>query len=141
MNADVVIGAVLSPSARAPILITRKMLKLMKSGSVIVDVAIDQGGMCETSRPTTLEFPIYIEEGVIHYCVTNMPGAVPRTSTYGITNVTLPYTLKIANQGFIQAIKTDFSIANGVNTYKGFVTNNEVALAHKIDYKSLNLII
>lgn len=136
-DADVVVCAVLTPGARAPILITREMLKTMKPGSVIVDVSIDQGGICETSRPTTHTDPIYVELGVIHYCVTNMPGAVPRTSTYALTNVTLPYALKLANLGFVAAVKSDPALATGVNTYDGHITFEAVAKAHGLEYQPL----
>jgi len=140
-DADVVIGAVLATGARAPILITREMLKTMKPGSVIVDVSIDQGGICETSHPTTHTDPVYVEEGVIHYCVTNMPGAVPRTSTLALTNVTLPYALKLANLGFVKAVKKDPALAKGVNVYKGHVTCEGVAKAHGLQYKPLEELI
>ena len=136
-RADVVIGAVLVPGARAPHVVTREMVRNMKPGSVIVDVAIDQGGCIETSRPTTHADPVFVEEGVIHYCVTNMPGAVPRTSTYALTNATLPYALKLANLGFVEAVKSDPALAKGVNVYKGFVTCEGVAKAHGLEYKPL----
>ena len=140
-EADVVIGAVLTPGARAPILVTREMIQNMKPGSVIVDVDIDQGGIFETARPTTHEAPVYTEEGVIHYCVTNMPGAVPRTSTIAITNVTLPYTIKLANLGFVQAIREDAALAKGVNVYGGYVTNEAVAKAHGLEVRRLEKLI
>jgi len=136
-DADVVVGAVLTPGARAPILVTREMVRSMKPGSVIVDVDIDQGGIFETARPTTHENPVYIEEGVIHYCVTNMPGAVPRTSTIALTNATMPYALDLANLGFIEAVKRDASLAKGVNVYAGYVTNQGVAEAHGLEYRPL----
>jgi len=125
LDADVVIGAVLVAGAKAPKLVTREMLKSMKNGAVIVDVAIDQGGCFETSKPTTHQDPVYDVEGVIHYCVANMPGAVPVTSTMALTNATLPYALEIANKGWKQAaiesnpIKTGLNIVNGQVTYKG----------------------
>jgi len=136
-DADVVISGIYTTGARAPILITREMLKTMKPGSIIVDVSIDQGGICETSRPTTHTDPVYVEEGVIHYCVTNMPGAVPRTSTIALTNVTLPYALKLANLGFVEAVKSDPALAKGVNVYKGYVTCEGVAKAHGLEYRPL----
>jgi len=136
-RADVVIGAVLVPGARAPYVVTREMVRSMKPGSVIVDVAIDQGGCIETSRPTTHADPIYVEEGVIHYCVTNMPGAVPRTSTYALTNATLPYALKLANLGLVEAVRGDPALAKGVNVYKGHVTCEGVAKAHGLEYRPL----
>jgi alanine dehydrogenase len=125
--ADLVIGAVLIPGAKAPRLVTRDDLKLMKPGSVIIDVAIDQGGCLETSRPTTHSDPTYIEEDVVHYCVTNMPGAVGRTSTFALCNVTLPWVMRIAAQGTEAAIKTSAPIASAVNIHRGEVTNRAVA--------------
>ncbi len=126
-RADLVIGAVLVPGAAAPKLITRKMLSLMKKGCVIVDVAIDQGGCVETARPTTHSDPVYEVDGIIHYCVANMPGAVPRTSTFALTNKTLPLALDIANKGPYKAAREDRSIMRGINTYLGRLTNKEVA--------------
>jgi alanine dehydrogenase len=128
-DADLVVGAVLIPGARAPRLVTREMLKLMKNGSVIVDVAIDQGGCIETSRPTTHKDPTYIVEGVVHYCVTNMPGAVGRTSTFALCNATLPYARAIANQGWEKAAAADAGLAAGLNMRAGNVTNAGVAAA------------
>jgi len=113
----------------------------MRPGSVIVDVAIDQGGCIETSRPTTHTDPIYVEEGVIHYCVTNMPGAVPRTSTYALTNATLPYALQLANLGFVEAVKSNAVLAKGVNVYKGEVTCEGVASAHGLEYTPLEILL
>lgn len=124
---DVLVGAVLLPGARAPHLVTRGMVQSMQRGSVIVDIAIDQGGCVETSRPTSHMDPIYIVDGVVHYCVTNMPGAVARTSTFALTNATFPYVEKIANLGFEGAIEADPSLWRGVNTYSGRLTNSEVA--------------
>lgn len=126
-EADLVIGAVLVPGARAPRLMTRDMVREMQPGSVIVDVAIDQGGCVETARPTTHSQPTYVEEGVVHYCVTNMPGAVARTSTYALTNVTLPYALALANLGVEEAVRRDRSLAEGLNVYDGVVTHPAVA--------------
>ena len=128
-RADLVIGAVLVPGATAPKLITREMLSLMQKGAVIVDVAIDQGGCVETAKPTTHSDPVYEVDGIIHYCVTNMPGAVPRTSTFALTNVTLPYALDIANNGLRRAIQKDPALKKGINTYGGKLTNREVAVA------------
>jgi alanine dehydrogenase len=125
--ADLVIGAVLVVGARAPRLVTRDMLKLMKPGSVIVDVAIDQGGCVETSHPTTHADPIFIVDNVVHYCVTNMPGAVGRTSTYALTNVTAPYALKIANEGWPKFARKDPGLAAGVNMVEGVITCKPVA--------------
>ena len=132
--ADLVVGGVLITGAKAPKLITRDMLKLMKKGSVIVDVAIDQGGSVETARPTTHEDPVYEIDGVIHYCVANMPGAVPVTSTIALTNATLPYAVKIANQGYKKAIMEDPEIKKGANIVLGKVTYEGVADAFDIDY-------
>jgi alanine dehydrogenase len=126
-RADVVIGAVLLPGAKAPQLVTRHMVKSMKPGSVIVDVAVDQGGCIETTRPTSHSDPIFLVDEVIHYCVTNMPGAVPRTSTYALSNATLPYAVKLANTGFIQAVKEDPALARGVNVHRGQITCSAVA--------------
>ncbi len=126
-NSDLVIGAVLIPGASAPKLVTREMLKTMQRGSVIVDVAVDQGGCIETTRPTTHSNPTFFVEDVLHYCVANMPGAVPRTSTFALTNATLPYTLKLANKGFIEAIRSDPGLCEGVNTFKGHITYKAVA--------------
>jgi alanine dehydrogenase len=126
-KADMVIGAVLIPGASAPKLVTRDMVKAMKNGAVIVDVAVDQGGCIETTHPTTHSDPTYVVDGVVHYCVANMPGAVPRTSTFALTNVTLPYALTIANRGVVDAVRHDDSLKAGVNTFKGRVTCEPVA--------------
>jgi len=126
--ADLVIGGVLIAGAAAPKLITRDIVRGMKSGSVIVDVAIDQGGCCETARPTTHDEPTYVVDGVIHYCVANMPGSVPRTSTYALNNATLPYILALADNG-LQALRGDRNFLNGLNVYQGKVTNLPVATA------------
>ncbi|MDP2331096.1 MAG: alanine dehydrogenase [Reyranella sp.] len=126
-RADLLVGAVLVPGAAAPKLVTREMVAAMKPGSVIVDIAIDQGGCCETSRPTTHSHPIYIEEGVIHYCVTNMPGAVARTSTFALNNATLPFVLALADKGWRQAIADDPHLRNGLNVHAGQLTCRPVA--------------
>ncbi|HZQ66612.1 MAG TPA: alanine dehydrogenase [Gaiellaceae bacterium] len=136
-EADVVIGAVLIPGAKAPKLITRPMLKEMKPGAVFCDVAIDQGGCAETSRPTTHSEPVYVVDGVTHYCVANMPGAVPITSTKALTNATLPYVEAIANQGLAGAVAHDPALARGVNVLGGNVTYEAVAEAHGLDYAPL----
>jgi alanine dehydrogenase len=136
-EADVVIGAVLIPGAVAPKLVTRQMVADMKDGSVICDVAIDQGGCFETARPTTHSDPVYTVEGVTHYCVANMPGAVPVTSTKALTNATLPYVEAIANLGLREAIAQDAALALGVNVLDGKVTYEAVAEAHGIDYTPL----
>jgi alanine dehydrogenase len=139
--ADLVVGAVLIPGAKAPKLVTRRMLKLMKQGSVIVDVAVDQGGCIETIKPTTHSNPIYEVEGVIHYAVANMPGAVSRTSTYALTNATFPYALEIANKGWVKAAKGNPTIWTGVNTLRGQVTDAAVARAFRMKYTALEDII
>lgn len=132
-KADVVVGAVLVEGYKAPKIVTREMIKGMKSGSVIVDVAIDQGGIFETSRATTHSNPVYTEEGVLHYCVANMPGAFPRTSTFALTNATLPYALKLANEG-LNVLKKDEGFLKGLNLFKGKVTNKGVAEAFDMEY-------
>jgi|SRR5947209_1602830 len=126
-TSDLVIGGVLIPGASAPKLVTRQMVSRMKKGAVIVDVAIDQGGCIETARPTTHSNPSYVEEGVVHYCVTNMPAAVPHTSTLALTNATFPYVMKLAQMGPAAAIKSDDGIREGVNTFQGHVTYPAVA--------------
>ncbi len=126
-RADLLIGAVLIPGRAAPKLVTRAMIGQMKPGSVVVDVAVDQGGCFETTRPTTHSDPVYTVDGVVHYCVANMPGAVPRTSTFGLTNATLPYALALANKGLKQASLDDPGLLEGINTLKGFVTSKPVA--------------
>jgi alanine dehydrogenase len=136
-EADVVIGAVLIPGALAPRLITREMVAGMKEGSVLADVAIDQGGCAETSRPTTHSHPVYTVEGVTHYCVANMPGAVPITSTKALTNATLPYVEAIADHGLAEAVARDPALARGVNVVDGKVTYEAVAEAHGLDYQPL----
>ena len=131
--ADLVIGGVLVAGAVAPKLITRDIIRGMRPGSVIVDVAIDQGGCCETSRPTTHDAPTYIVDGVTHYCVANMPGSVPRTSTYALSNATLPYVLAIADHG-LQALRDNLHLLNGLNVHQGKVTNQSVATALGFTY-------
>lgn len=137
-RADLVIGAVLLKGGKAPHLVTREMISTMKPGSVIVDVAVDQGGCVETTHPTTHSNPIFLVDGVVHYCVANMPGAVPRTSTFGLSNATFPYVLKLANQGFEQAIATDKALALGVNIHRGKITYQAVAEAFGLPYTPLN---
>ena len=126
--ADLVIGGVLIAGAAAPKLITRNIVSKMKPGSVIVDVAIDQGGCCETAHPTTHDAPTYVVDGVVHYCVANMPGAVPQTSTYALNNATLPYVLALADNG-LQALRNDQHLLNGLNVHQGKITNQLVATA------------
>lgn len=131
--ADLVIGSVLIPGKKAPKLITRTMMRNMIAGSVFVDVAIDQGGCAETSRPTTHGNPTYVEEGVLHYCVTNMPGACAKTSTMALTNATMEYALQIANKGYRQALRENPGLLEGLNVHHGHVTNSSVA--HDLGYK------
>jgi len=138
-SVDLLIGAVLVPGAKAPKLISREMLKVMKPGSVFVDIAIDQGGCAETSRATTHENPIYFEEETLHYCVANMPGAYCRTATQALTNVTIPYAIKLANLGLIDAIKQVPELKTGLNTYQGHVVYKAVADAHGMPYQELKL--
>jgi alanine dehydrogenase len=138
VEADVVIGAVLIPGAVAPKLITRDMVREMKAGSVLCDVAIDQGGCAETSRPTTHSDPVYVVDDVTHYCVANMPGAVPITSTKALTNVTLPYVEAIAEHGLREAVAHDLALARGVNVLEGKITYEAVAEAHNLDYSPLD---
>ncbi len=140
-KADLVVGAVLIAGAKAPHLVTRDMLKLMKPGSVIVDVAVDQGGCIETIKPTTHQDPTYVIDGVIHYGVANMPGAVPMTSTIGLTNATLPYALDIANKGYLKAIKESKEIALGVNIINGKVTYKGVSDAFNLPLVPLNQVV
>ena len=129
LSADLVIGAVLVPGAAAPKLVSRQMVKAMKTGAVVVDIAIDQGGCFETSRPTTHADPTYIVDDVVHYCVTNMPGAVPRTSTYALNNATLPFVLALAKKGWKRALADDEHLRNGLNVARGKITHPEVAAA------------
>jgi alanine dehydrogenase len=136
-NCDLLIGGVLIPGAKAPKLVTAEMVSTMRRGSVIVDVAIDQGGCIETVRPTSHSNPTFEVDGVIHYCVTNMPGAVPRTSTFALSNVTLPYGLQLASLG-MQAVAKDAALAKGVNVYKGQVTYPAVAEAFGLEYTPLD---
>ncbi len=133
-NADLVIGAVLVPGAAAPKLVSRQMLKTMKAGAVLVDVAIDQGGCFETSHATTHQEPTYIIDDIVHYCVANMPGGVARTSTYALNNVTLPHALRIANMGWKKALEADHHLLNGLNVHKGKITCEPVAVAQNLDY-------
>ena len=140
-HADLVIGAVLVVGAAAPKLVTRDMLHLVPQGAVLVDVAVDQGGCFETTHATTHSNPTYYEEGVLHYCVANMPGAVPRTSTFALTNATLPYALDLANKGFEKAIADDAGLAEGVNTYAGKLTYEAVATSQGLEYTPLNTLL
>jgi alanine dehydrogenase len=140
-SADLIVGAVLVPGAAAPLLVTRGMLKDVPNGAVIVDVAVDQGGCIETTHPTTHSDPTYYVEGVLHYCVANMPGAVPRTSTFALTNATLPYALKLANKGFFEAIRSDPGLKEGVNTYAGHCTYQAVAESQGLPYTSIDALV
>jgi alanine dehydrogenase len=133
-SADLLIGAVLVPGAAAPKLVDRTMLRTMKPGSVLVDVAIDQGGCFETSRPTTHAAPTYVEEGIVHYCVANMPGAVARTSTFALNNATLPFTLNLANKGYRQALLDDPQLCAGLNVHRGELTYRAVADEQGLPY-------
>jgi alanine dehydrogenase len=136
-HADLLVGGVLIPGAAAPKLVTRDMIRSMKKGSVIVDVAIDQGGCVETAHATTHSNPVYDVDGVTHYCVANMPGAVPRTSTIALTNATLPYTRTLARRGFRDAVASDVGLAEGVNVYNGRITYKAVAESQGRDYSAL----
>jgi alanine dehydrogenase len=134
--ADLVIGAVLIPGAKSPRLVSAADLGRMKPGAVIIDVAIDQGGCVETARPTTHSDPTYIEQGIVHYCVTNMPGAVGRTSTYALCNVTFPYIRRIVNDGLAGAVAADGGLAEAVNVHEGRVTNGAVAEALGLSFEA-----
>jgi len=138
-EADLVIGAVLIPGARCPMLVPRDYLARMKPGAVIVDVGVDQGGCCETTRPTTHADPTYVVDGIVHYGVANMPGAVGRTSTFGLTNATISYLLRLANEGCAKACQADAGLALGVNTAHGTVTNKPVAEAFDLPYEPYTL--
>jgi alanine dehydrogenase len=137
MAADLVIGAVLVPGARAPKLVARDVVARMKPGAVVVDVAVDQGGCFETTKPTTHSDPVYVVDGVLHYCVSNMPGIVPRTSTTALTNATHPYLMQLASQGVEESIRADAGLAKGVNLSGGKITCREVAVAHGLRFDPL----
>ena len=141
LGADLVVGAVLVPGAKAPHLVTADMVAAMRPGSVLVDISIDQGGCFETSHVTTHSEPTYLVGDVVHYCVGNMPGAVPRTSTYALTNVTLPYVVAIADRGLADAVRSDPALALGVNVHSGLVTNDGVAAAHGMESTPLGSIV
>jgi len=134
-EADVVIGAVLLPGAQAPKLITHDMISKMKAGSVVVDVAIDQGGCFETSKPTTHADPTFVVDGVLHYCVANMPGAVARTSTFALTNATYPFVEALANRGVMKALSIDHHLRNGLSVHKGVLTSKPVAQAQGLEFE------
>src|SRR5437763_2457969 len=137
IGADLVVGAVLVPGAKAAKLISNELVSRMKPGSVLVDISIDQGGCFEDSRPTTHADPTYMVHNSVFYCVANMPGAVPHTSTYGLTNVTLPYAVALANLGWRDALRADPALALGLNTYAGELTSEPVAAAHGYSARSL----
>jgi alanine dehydrogenase len=138
VDADLVIGAVLVPGAKAPTLVSDDLVSRMKPGSVLVDISIDQGGCFESSRPTTHSHPTYPVHGSLFYCVANMPGAVPHTSTYALTNVTLPYAERIANSGWRSAVRDDVALARGVNVVEGTVVYGPVAEAHGLSWRHLD---
>jgi len=141
LDADLVIGAVLVPGAKAPMLVSNDLVSRMKAGSVLVDIAIDQGGCFEDSRPTTHADPVYKVHESVFYCVANMPGAVPHTSTYALTNVTLPYALEIADRGWQDALRADPVLAKGLNTYAGEITYASVADAHGLRATTLEAVL
>ena len=141
LQADLVIGAVLVPGAKAPKLVSNELVSRMKAGSVLVDIAIDQGGCFADSRPTTHDDPTYTVHESVFYCVANMPGAVPRTSTYGLTNVTLPYAVQLADNGWHAALKADAALAKGLNTHAGALTNGPVAQAHDLPHTALETVL
>jgi alanine dehydrogenase len=141
IDADLVIGAVLVPGAKAPTLISNELVSRMLPGSVLVDIAIDQGGCFEDSRPTTHADPVYMVHESVFYCVANMPGAVPHTSTYALTNVTLPFAVEIANRGWRDALRSDPVLALGLNTYDGELTSSPVAEAHGLPFVSLEAVL
>jgi alanine dehydrogenase len=141
LDADLVIGAVLVPGAKAPTLVSNELVSRMKPGSVLVDISIDQGGCFEDSHPTTHADPTYAVHNSVFYCVANMPGAVPNTSTYALTNVTLPYAVELANHGWKDALRSDAALAKGLNTFAGHVTNAPVAEAHSMDHVALETVL
>jgi len=141
IDADLVIGAVLVPGAKAPTLISNELVSRMKRGSVLVDISIDQGGCFEDSRPTTHADPTYPVHGSVFYCVANMPGAVPHTSTYALTNVTMPYVLEIANLGWREAMRADVTLAGGLHTHEGALTCHPVAEAHGLPWTTAEQVI
>lgn len=141
VEADLVIGAVLIPGAKAPKLVTNELVAKMKPGSVLVDIAIDQGGCFEDSHPTTHAEPTFQVHNSVFYCVANMPGAVPNTSTYALTNATLPYIVSLANNGWVEALRRDSALALGLNTHDGKVVYKEVAEAHGLEHVELSTLI
>jgi alanine dehydrogenase len=141
LTADLVIGSVLIPGAKAPKLVSNDLVSRMKRGSVLVDIAVDQGGCFADSHPTTHEDPTFMVHGSLFYCVANMPGAVPNTSTYALTNATMPYVRAIANLGWKQAMKADAALARGLNTHDGHVTNPAVANAHHLTLAAMGTVL
>lgn len=141
VEADLVVGAVLIPGAKAPKLVTNELVAKMKPGSVLVDIAIDQGGCFEDSHPTTHAEPTFMVHNSVFYCVANMPGAVPNTSTYALTNATLPYILELANRGWAEALRRDAALARGLNTHEGQVVYREVAEAHGLEHVELSTLL
>lgn len=141
LDADLVIGAVLIPGAKAPKLVTNELVSRMKPGSVLVDIAIDQGGCFEDSRPTTHAEPTFQVHDSVFYCVANMPGAVPNTSTYALTNATLPYIVELADRGWVEALRRDPALAKGLNTHDGKVVYREVAEAHGLEHVELETLL
>ncbi|MGH3425072.1 MAG: alanine dehydrogenase, partial [Nocardioidaceae bacterium] len=141
LEADMVIGAVLVPGAKAPTLVTNEMVSRMRPGAVLVDISVDQGGCFEDSRPTTHDDPTYAVHDTVFYCVANMPGAVPHTSTYALTNVTLPYTLALADKGWRQAMRDDAGLALGLNTHHGQVTNERVAATFGVAHRDVEAVL
>jgi alanine dehydrogenase len=141
VSADLVIGAVLVPGAATPKLVSREMVKRMRPGSVLVDIAIDQGGCFETSRPTTHSHPTYVDEGVVHYCVTNMPGAVARTSTFALNNATMPFIQALADKGWRQALRDDIHLCHGLNVHAGHVTHDAVARDLGLPYTDVDRVL
>ncbi len=140
-TADLIVGAVLIPGAKAPHLITRKMLKTMRPGTVLVDVAVDQGGCIETCKPTTHENPTYVIDGIVHYCVANMPGAVPYTSTVALTNATLPYVIQLANKGWKKACRENLELKKGLNVVNGKVVYQGVAEAFELPFTGVDAVL
>ncbi|MBN2350238.1 MAG: alanine dehydrogenase, partial [Bacteroidales bacterium] len=140
-ESDLIIGAVLLPGAKAPVLVKKEHLKIMKQGAVIVDVAVDQGGCVETTRPTTHDDPVFVIDGVVHYCVANMPGVVALSSTQALTSTTLPYGLLIAEKGLEEACRISKEVSTGVNVYKGYCVYENVAKAFNIQYTNIDKLI
>ena len=141
LSADLIIGAVLIPGARAPRIVTENIIKEMRAGSVVVDISVDQGGCFETTKMTTHSDPTYVVHDVVHYCVGNMPGAVPHTSTYALTNATLPYVVALAEEGLQGAVRQDPGLAKGVNVHRGSIVYEPVAEAHALEFRELDALL